>query len=112
MTIFRACAASTATLLTIIMLLIAAPAGAQAQTKTGAWAPVDCATFKLDEVAPERGVACGYVTVPLRHATPDGPTIQLATVIIPSTAPDRQPDSLFMAQGGPGGSTIETYARY
>jgi len=52
---------------------------------------------------------CGYVTVPLRHAQPTGPTIQLATIILPAVATPRLPDPLFMAQGGPGGSTIDAY---
>ncbi len=55
-------------------------------------------------------MSCGFVTAPLRHAAPDGPTIQLATVVLPALTDDRQPDPLFMAQGGPGGSTIDTYA--
>ena len=57
-------------------------------------------------------MSCGFVTVPLRHAQPNGPTIQLATVVLPPIDADRQPDPLFMAQGGPGGSTIDTYANY
>ena len=55
-------------------------------------------------------VSCGYVSVPERHADPDGPKIQLAVMIIRATAPDAQPDPLFLLQGGPGGSTIDTYA--
>lgn len=55
-------------------------------------------------------VSCGYVSVPERHANPDGPKIQLAVMIIRATAPDAQPDPLFLLQGGPGGSTIDTYA--
>lgn len=54
-------------------------------------------------------VICGYLTVPEEHANPDGPTIQLAVAILPSLDPDPKSDPLFLAQGGPGGSTIETY---
>ena len=57
------------------------------------------------------GIECGYVTVPRRHAEPGGPTIQLATVVLPAVASPRQSDPLFIAQGGPGGSTIDTYAQ-
>ncbi len=55
-------------------------------------------------------VECGYLTVPEQHARPTGPTIRLAVAIIRSNAPNPPPDPLVMLQGGPGGSTIDTYA--
>lgn len=55
-------------------------------------------------------VVCGYVQTPLDHANPEGPVIELAVTIIKNSAPNPAPDPLFIAQGGPGGSTIETYA--
>lgn len=55
-------------------------------------------------------VECGYLTVPAHHNNPTGPSIELAVAIIKSPSPDRQSDPLFLAQGGPGGSTIDTYA--
>jgi len=55
-------------------------------------------------------IQCGYLTVPAEHALPDGPTIKLAVVIIKSKQTNPKADPLFMAQGGPGGSTIDTYA--
>jgi pimeloyl-ACP methyl ester carboxylesterase len=54
-------------------------------------------------------ITCGYVVVPEQHANPQGPTIRLAVVILKSLHPDPVPDPLILAQGGPGGSTIETY---
>lgn len=54
-------------------------------------------------------IICGYVTVPEQHADPDGPTIRLAVVILPSTA-EAPAAPLFMAQGGPGGSSIDIFA--
>ncbi|MFN8498365.1 MAG: alpha/beta hydrolase [Anaerolineae bacterium] len=57
-----------------------------------------------------RDVACGYLTVPAHHAAPDGPTIKLAVAVIKSTGESPAPDPLVMLQGGPGGSTIDTYA--
>lgn len=87
------------------------PAYAHAGRRTAAWTPVDCSTFKV--TAPDdSGVDCGYVTVPRRHAAPGGPTIQLATVILPAVGADRRSDPLFVAQGGPGGSSIDSYAMY
>jgi pimeloyl-ACP methyl ester carboxylesterase len=57
-------------------------------------------------------VQCGYLTVLEEHANSNGPTIQLAVVIIKSKDPNPRPDPLFIAQGGPGGSTIDTYAEH
>lgn len=57
-----------------------------------------------------KDVDCGYLTVPEKHADPSGPKIRLAVVIIRSLAIKPEPDPLVMAQGGPGGSTIDTYA--
>jgi pimeloyl-ACP methyl ester carboxylesterase len=86
-----------------------APDAGAAPPRSTAWRSVDCARFRVPAGAGS-GVACGYVAVPLRHADPGGPTIQLATVVIPADAPGRRPDALFMAQGGPGGSTIDADA--
>ncbi|MCS6847146.1 MAG: alpha/beta hydrolase [Anaerolineae bacterium] len=52
---------------------------------------------------------CGWLTVPARHADPLGPKIELGVVVLRANAARPQPDPLFMAQGGPGGSTIESY---
>jgi len=57
-----------------------------------------------------KDVECGYVNVPEEYSNPNGSTIRLAVAIIKSHSPDKAADPLFMAQGGPGGSTIETYA--
>ncbi len=73
--------------------------------------PPTAARFNLTPPE-EGGVDCGYVTVPLRHAAPDGAQIQLATVILAAQGPEKRADPFFMAQGGPGGSTIDTYAEY
>lgn len=69
------------------------------------WSPEDCGLMKLPEDDPS--VLCGFVSVPLRHDDPQSPRIRLATVIIPALdRAARKPDPLFLAQGGPGGSTI------
>ncbi|MBZ0307069.1 MAG: alpha/beta hydrolase, partial [Anaerolineae bacterium] len=71
--------------------------------------PTDC-FFELPEgVVEGEDVECGYVTVPEEHALPNGNTIRLATVLIHSS--DSSPETpLVMAQGGPGGSTIDLFA--
>lgn len=55
-------------------------------------------------------VTCGYVRVPERHSNPDGEKIDLAVMIIHASSDNKQSDPLFFLQGGPGGSTIDTYA--
>ncbi len=57
----------------------------------------------------QQGFECGYVTVPLRHAQPDGPTIRLPVAIRQATSPNAQADPLFLAQGGPGGDAFGIY---
>jgi pimeloyl-ACP methyl ester carboxylesterase len=52
---------------------------------------------------------CGWLTVPARYADPLGPKIELGVVVLRANSPGIFPDPLFMAQGGPGGSTIESY---
>jgi len=52
---------------------------------------------------------CGYVTVPERHARPDGPSVRLAVAEFPreSSAADRDP--IVLLAGGPGESTFEAF---
>lgn len=67
--------------------------------------------FKLPEGVEENvDVECGYVSVPEEYKNPNGSRIQLAVAVIRSKDPHPKLDPLFMAQGGPGGSTIDTYA--
>ncbi|MCB0164935.1 MAG: alpha/beta fold hydrolase, partial [Anaerolineae bacterium] len=74
-----------------------------------AWEAVSCDTFNLPgETAAQAD--CGYVTVPEFHSQPDGPTIQIAVVRVPSNGDNPAPDPMFMEQGGPGGSTIQAFA--
>ncbi len=82
---------------------------AEAPTRSGAWKAAACAMFGLTD-APA-SVECGYVTVPQRHANPAGPTLELATVIVRAAAEGRSPDPVFVAQGGPGGSSISAFAQ-
>lgn len=87
----------------------AAPTTA-AQKFTDAFTPEDCGLLKLQVRGPEP--ACGFVSVPLRHGESASPRIRLAVVVIPAVDVDnRRPDPLFLAQGGPGGSTIGSFAQ-
>ncbi len=69
---------------------------------------VACATFKISGAEYE----CGYVRVPEYHAALDGAQLRLAVAILPS--PNRSPtrDAFVVAQGGPGGSTLDSYASF
>jgi hypothetical protein len=97
-------------LLGLVALLASAAAEAAAgPARTSAWAAVSCDTFGL--VDAPASVDCGYVSVPRRHAEPAGPTINLATVIVRAPAEGRVPDPVFIAQGGPGGSSISAFAQ-
>jgi pimeloyl-ACP methyl ester carboxylesterase len=103
--------------LAILAGAAAAPAVAQAPSPvardaafTADWSPEDCGVFKLEANGDEP--LCGHVSVPLRHGEPASPRIRLAVVIIPAADGTlRKPDPLFLAQGGPGGSTIGSFAQ-
>ncbi len=98
-------------LLVIILTLMASfvVSPVQSAPPTGTFQP-DACMFELPSGAVEgRDLECGWLQVPERHERPDGPVIRLAVAIIKSRAADRKPDPLVMLQGGPGGSTIDTY---
>lgn len=104
-------------LLVLLFLSVVSPASANAlpvrlHQHTAAFEPAEC-TFEFPLVkylSPRMvGFKCGYVTVPEQHSQPNGPTIRLAVTTLPSTAENPAPDPLFMAQGGPGGSSLELF---
>jgi pimeloyl-ACP methyl ester carboxylesterase len=82
---------------------------AEPLVRRSAWQQSECSVFQIKTEG--RDVECGFVTVPRRHADPSGPAIRLATVIIKSDAEKRSPEPLFIAQGGPGGSSIKSFAQ-
>lgn len=101
-----------AVVLLVAMLTPGSDSGAApaAQDRTAAFEPAPC-MFEAFGLIEGQDVECGYVTVPERHSNPDGPTIRLAVAILKSRDPNPAPDPLFLAQGGPGGSTIDTYTQ-
>lgn len=71
--------------------------------------PTTC-MFELPvNISEGKDIQCGYLTVPSKRNQPDDKTIRLAIAIIKSVDPYPKSDPIFIAQGGPGGSTIETY---
>jgi len=51
----------------------------------------------------------GYVTVPERHAHPEGPVIQIAVARFRSTAESPAPDPVILNTGGPGDSNMDQF---
>jgi hypothetical protein len=77
------------------------------QTRGDNFEPVPCTNFKITSDEFE----CGYVRVPLLHAQSNGKQIKLAVAILPG--PDvSSRDAFVVAQGGPGGSTLDTFAPF
>jgi len=72
--------------------------------------PADCMFDMSTDVLDDLGVECGYLTAPSAYGKPNEGTIRLGVVIIKSGSPNPKPDPLVILQGGPGGSTIDTYA--
>jgi pimeloyl-ACP methyl ester carboxylesterase len=68
-----------------------------------------CMVDLLPGLIEGQDVVCGYLSVPAKYADPAGPTIRLGVAILKSLSPDPEPDPLVLLQGGPGGSTIDTY---
>lgn len=77
--------------------------------QTSAFTPAKCMFTVPSNAAEGVDITCGYLAVPAEHAKPDGPTLSLAVAIIKSRAPNVKTDPVVFAQGGPGGSTIDTY---
>jgi pimeloyl-ACP methyl ester carboxylesterase len=87
--------------------LASLPSAAQAQGNTF-FEPTEC----FEEVKGIEGAACGYVSVPKFHAKPERERIKLAVVKLPALNSAANNPPLIMAQGGPGGAGIKTFAQF
>lgn len=98
-------------LLSLAVTTIAA-AREPVRQRSAAFEPAPC-MFEIPLfgfMSPERfGFECGYVTVPEQHAQPSGRKLRLAVAVLPSLAENPASDPLFVAQGGPGGSSLEIF---
>lgn len=56
-----------------------------------------------------RRAECAQLTVPENHDTPDGRTLDLNIVVVPSTNGDPEPDPLVLLAGGPGQSATDAF---
>lgn len=84
---------------------------AHADTPTDAFQAADCMfePIPFSGLIEGENLACGYITVPEQHDNPDSLPIRLGVAIIDSLSDTPAPDPVIMAQGGPGGSTIDIY---
>ncbi|MFN7210053.1 MAG: transporter, partial [Aggregatilineales bacterium] len=87
--------------------LASLPAAVRAQNRAF-FETVDC----FEEVASIEGAICGYVSVPKFHAQPEGERLKLAVAILPALNQAANNPPLIMAQGGPGGAGIKTFAQF
>jgi pimeloyl-ACP methyl ester carboxylesterase len=96
----------------IMLSALIAPATAHAQAGVS-FTPASCEEFAGSGPVPtefDENTECGWLTVPAQHSDPAGPTLELGVVILRANGESPQRDPLVMAQGGPGGSTIDSYA--
>ncbi len=82
---------------------------AQISGDNRAFERVECWFDSPVPVLPGPDLECGYVSVPERHAQPDGRIIRLPVAILKAASDAPHPDPLFMAQGGPGGDAFEIF---
>jgi len=99
-------------LLTAIMILslalapLASLAPIRAQSNPF-FEPIEC--FEpLPQILPE--AECGYALAPKFHAKPDGARLKLAVAKLPALNQAANNPPLILAQGGPGGAGIATFA--
>lgn len=55
---------------------------------------------------------CGYIERPENPADPAGKTININVAVLPALSSNAEPDPLFMLEGGPGGSAINSFPTY
>ncbi|MFE6225025.1 alpha/beta hydrolase [Streptomyces sp. NPDC057854] len=62
-------------------------------------------------VQPADGQQCATLSVPLDHADPGGPRVELAVSRLASTRPEARRGTLLVIPGGPGGSGVQRLAQ-
>lgn len=95
----------------ITLIRLDPPAEARQATPStgdGTFQPAACMVTLPPGFTEGVNASCGYLVVPLKHAEPDGPTINLAVVRLKSTSPHPAEEPLVVLNGGPGGD-METW---
>jgi pimeloyl-ACP methyl ester carboxylesterase len=93
--------------LTTFLLIPVAHAAAARDIADARWRDADCPFVVGSDFTVGEDVTCGVVTVPLRHAEPDGPTITLSVAVFEAFGESPAPDPLAMFTGGPGGNIFD-----
>jgi len=93
--------------LTAILLLPVAHSAAGREIADERWRDADCPFDVGSDFTVGKDVTCGVVTVPLRHAEPDGQTITLSVAVFEAFGDSPAPDPLAMFTGGPGGNIFD-----
>lgn len=84
-------------------LVLAALAAGPALPDRAAAAPGDSTRLALEPcVAGGVPARCGTLRVPVDRSRPEGPTLDLRVVVVPSRAEAPAPDPVFFVAGGPG----------
>lgn len=83
--------------------LLMSPALARTDAELPRFVTVECQSFGISTVG---DADCGYLVVPEDRGDPNSPEIQLAVIILHSTATTPAPDPVIYLVGGPGGSTV------
>jgi pimeloyl-ACP methyl ester carboxylesterase len=78
------------------------------QSSTGVFEETPCPVAIPDGWTEGKEITCGYVTVPERHAQPDGPTLRLLIAKIASISESPDPDPLVPLPTGPGSSAFDS----
>jgi pimeloyl-ACP methyl ester carboxylesterase len=100
-------------MLVVIVMVFTKDVEAQSpdQTPFGTIIPGPCPIEIQQELQTTGAVECGLLEVPENHQDPTGPLIRLSVIVLRSRYATATADPLFIAQGGPGGSTIDIYAQ-
>ena len=94
----------------LVCLVSAGPASARISARAAddfsvAFEPTACPYELPAGLVDGESVRCGFLTVPQRHAEPNGPTLRLGVAVIASTAKKPASDPLVILAGGPGQGT-------
>jgi len=95
----------------VLVAVLSSPASANTTITDELWQDADCRFEVANDFTVGDDVLCGTVTVPERHAEPDGPTITLSVAIFKAHGESPAPDPLALFSGGPGANIFDLAPR-